>query len=145
MIGSSISEYPSDSTIVIISLSTLRRSRAVSKMIRVPLACKSYDSSISKSLVAEAGFEPAIYAVQVHRGRPSSSTPLYIFCRGSRIRTDDLFIPNEARYRASLHPDWYLIYSFSLCFNTSFYKFRVLYRFRSGDLRYHKPTLSQLS
>ncbi|MCD6068095.1 MAG: hypothetical protein K0S33_2921 [Bacteroidetes bacterium] len=27
------------------------------------------------------------------------------FCRGGQIRTDDLLVPNEARYRATLHPD----------------------------------------
>src|SRR5690606_558795 len=34
--------------------------------------------------------------------------PLIIsgFCRGGRIRTYDLHIPNVARYRATLHPDW---------------------------------------
>ncbi len=29
-------------------------------------------------------------------------------CRGGRIRTYDLHIPNVARYRATLHPDRYL-------------------------------------
>jgi hypothetical protein len=29
-------------------------------------------------------------------------------CRGGRIRTYDLHIPNVARYQATLHPDWYL-------------------------------------
>lgn len=34
--------------------------------------------------------------------------PLIIsgFCRGGRIRTYDLHIPNVARYRATLHPDF---------------------------------------
>lgn len=27
------------------------------------------------------------------------------FCRGGQIRTDDLHIPNVARYRATLHPE----------------------------------------
>ena len=26
-------------------------------------------------------------------------------CRGGQIRTDDLLVPNEARYRATLHPE----------------------------------------
>jgi hypothetical protein len=29
--------------------------------------------------------------------------------RGGQIRTDDLLVPNQARYRATLHPEW--------CFN----------------------------
>lgn len=27
-------------------------------------------------------------------------------CRDDWIRTSDLFVPNEARYRTALHPDW---------------------------------------
>ena len=27
------------------------------------------------------------------------------FCRGGRIRTYDLVVPNDARYRAALHPE----------------------------------------
>ena len=27
------------------------------------------------------------------------------FCRGGQIRTDDLLVPNQARYRATLHPE----------------------------------------
>ena len=26
-------------------------------------------------------------------------------CRGGQIRTDDLLVPNQARYRATLHPE----------------------------------------
>ena len=29
----------------------------------------------------------------------------FTFCRGGQIRTDDLLVPNEARYRATLHPE----------------------------------------
>src|SRR5690606_40640742 len=34
-----------------------------------------------------------------------SPTTVELFCRGGRIRTYDLHIPNVARYRATLHPD----------------------------------------
>ena len=33
-----------------------------------------------------------------------------VFSRGGRIRTYDLHIPNVARYRATLHPDRYLLF-----------------------------------
>jgi hypothetical protein len=34
---------------------------------------------------------------------------LPVFCRGGRIRTYDLHIPNVARYQATLHPDSYCL------------------------------------
>lgn len=29
----------------------------------------------------------------------------YLFCRGGQIRTDDLLLPKQTRYRATLHPE----------------------------------------
>ena len=34
-----------------------------------------------------------------------ASLSLRGFCRGGQIRTDDLLVPNQARYRATLHPE----------------------------------------
>ena len=40
------------------------------------------------------------------------------FCgRGGRIRTYDLLLPKQARYRATLHPDW----CFLVCKDRFFY------------------------
>ena len=30
---------------------------------------------------------------------------LFLFCRGSGIRTHDLVVPNDARYQAALYPE----------------------------------------
>ncbi len=30
---------------------------------------------------------------------------IYLFCRGGQIRTDDLLLPKQTRYRATLHPE----------------------------------------
>ena len=29
----------------------------------------------------------------------------YLYCRGEKIRTSDLHVPNVARYQATLHPE----------------------------------------
>ena len=36
---------------------------------------------------------------------PSVSGAYSQFCRGGQIRTDDLLVPNQARYRATLRPE----------------------------------------
>jgi hypothetical protein len=40
--------------------------------------------------------------------RKTKKVPVFtetFFSRGGQIRTDDLLVPNEARYRATLHPE----------------------------------------
>ena len=41
-------------------------------------------------------------------------------CRGGQIRTDDLLVPNQARYRATLHPE------LNALFQTDSERFRIL-------------------
>jgi hypothetical protein len=36
-----------------------------------------------------------------------------LFCRGGRIRTYDLLLPKQARYRATLHPELVSLFSLS--------------------------------
>ena len=41
--------------------------------------------------------------------KTEKTTPkLSFLCRGGRIRTYDLLLPKQARYRATLHPETYL-------------------------------------
>ena len=54
-------------------------------------------NSSLKLLRIEPRLEPAT--------NKKSPTTVELFCRGGRIRTYDLHIPNVARYRATLHPE----------------------------------------
>src|SRR5690606_32416609 len=56
-----------------------------------------YPKLIPKAPVDRPRFEPAT--------NKKSPTTVELFCRGGRIRTYDLHIPNVARYRATLHPE----------------------------------------
>ena len=47
---------------------------------------------------------------------------LKILCRGGRIRTYDLHIPNVARYRATLHPELGIFVHSLNCYGTQRYK-----------------------
>src|SRR5690606_34923385 len=64
-------------------------------------------NSSLKLLRIEPRFEPAT--------NKKSPTTVELFCRGGRIRTYDLLLPKQARYRATLHPER-VSYSFSFLF-----------------------------
>jgi hypothetical protein len=56
----------------------------------------------------QAGLEPATYGLE---GRCSIQLSywrlsLFLLSRGARIRTEDLLLPKQARYRAAPHPEW---------------------------------------
>ena len=63
--------------------------------------------AFDRTLVAPFGFEPKTdylegsCSIQLSYGVENGA----IKCRGGRIRTYDLLVPNQARYRATLHPE----------------------------------------
>ena len=72
-------------------------------------------SSAHLKFVIPSGFEPETYclegscSIQLSYGTccGQQKTPFYRgCCRGGRIRTYDLLLPKQARYRATLHPEF---------------------------------------
>ena len=63
--------------------------------------------AFDRTLVAPFGFEPKTdylegsCSIQLSYGVENGANK----CRGGRIRTYDLLVPNQARYRATLHPE----------------------------------------
>ena len=73
------------------------------------------------SFVIPIGFEPMTYCLE-----GSCSIQLSygtVFCRDDKIRTCDLFVPNEARYRAAPYP-----VIFSGCKITTFFLIKSNYK-----------------
>ena len=57
----------------------------------------------------------------VEKGKKKGMISHPLKCRGGQIRTDDLLLPKQARYRATLHPEE----DFSFLFNMSKFPFPV--------------------
>lgn len=60
---------------------------------------------LSKVSVAQSAFglnnkKPSTFLLKVFDAKDSK------ICRGERIRTSDLYVPNVAHYRAVLHPEF---------------------------------------
>jgi hypothetical protein len=58
--------------------------------------------SMTSIIFLDRWTEQDVYFVAHKQKDPAISK---VFCRGGQIRTDDLLVPNQARYRATLHPE----------------------------------------
>ena len=74
---------------------------------------KASDNNMSKAFVGATGFEPAAAWSQTRSATGLRYTPNTMQketlgnCRGDRIRTCGRLVPNQERYRAALHPEYY--------------------------------------